>query len=466
MLIQNLKTVEPLKLYAIIILIIINFKIMIKTNVLIIGGGIAGVSAGLTIKKKSPSEKILIVKDEKGIIVRCSEPYALGGKVKLNKIIHSDNEMLKNNRIDFLIDQVIDFLDFPKKKIAITKKGKKIKFNKLILATGAKPFIPPIPGIEKQKNIFVIRQANDIKKIKKTLKNGSQVVVIGGGAIGIETASLLKQAKAKVTILEIANQLMPGAYDADYAQKVKSTLEKNKIKIKLGIKINKIEEKQIITSVGKIKYDLIICSCGVRANTKLAQSLNCRLGKFGVEINQFGQTSVSNIWAAGDCAQAKDLLTGKAIPSQLATTAVIMGKLVGANLSGQKMKFKGALNPAVSCFFNFGIGRVGLTENSAKTDGIKIKVVKSQSLDQYPSQPTSQTIEVKLIFNQNNQQLIGAQIFGGKKSLGMRINLLSLAIAHHLTANDLSQLNYCAHPETTPLPFMEPVVIASEKVIL
>ncbi len=158
------------------------------------------------------------------------------------------------------------------------------------------------------------------------------------------------------------------------------------------------------------------------------------------------------------------MITQKVVPSQLATTAVIMGKTVGMNLAGKLVKFQGVLNPAVSSFFENGVGRVGLTEQEAKNEKIQIIVVRAESTDQYPSQKSAQPIEVKLIFKKANKRLIGGQFFGGKKSLGMRINLLSLAIAHHLTAKDLANLNYCAHPEETPLPFKEPIVMASEKV--
>ncbi len=436
---------------------------MTKTDILIIGGGPAGILAGLVGKKLMPKKKIFLIKDEKGVIVRCSEPYVVGNEVCLNQIIHPDEKMLRENGIDFLVDRVIDFWDFPKNRIALTQQGKKIKFKELILATGAKPFIPSIPGIKDQKNIFVLRNANDVRKINQAIKRSLRAVIIGGGAIGVEVAALLKQRGLKVTILEIANQLMPGACDTEKAAKVKNVLEKQKINVKLGVTVKEIKKEAIITSQEKIKYDLIICACGVRASTELAEKLGCRLGKFGIKVNQFGQTSVKGIWAAGDCAQVKSLITQKVIPSQLATTAVMTGKIVGMNLAGKKIKFTGVLNPVVSCFFNFGIGRVGLAEKQAIENGLKIITTEAQSMDQYPSQPNTQPIEVKLIFNLKNRQLIGAQLFGGKKSLGMRVNLLSLAIAHRLTADDLSKLNYCAHPELTPLPFMEPIVMAAEE---
>lgn len=435
---------------------------MKKTNVLIIGGGAAGILTGLVVKKFSPKTKVLVIKDEKDIIIRCSEPYVLGGIANLQKIIHPDEGMFKNNGIDFLIDKVVDFLDFPKKKIALTKDGEKIKFEQLVLATGANPFVPPIPGLKEQKNILTLRQANDLVKIKKAVSKSKKAVVIGGGAIGLEVATMLRRKGLSVTILEVADQLMPGAYDKDYADKIKKVIEDNKIKVKLGVRIQEVNEKEIIIPSEKIKYDFIVCSCGVRPEIELAQKLGCRIDKFGIQINQFGQTSVNDIWAAGDCVQAKDFITGQPIPSRLATTAVLMGKTVAMNLLGKRMTIPKIVNPAVSCFFDFGVGRVGLTKRQAEKSGIKTIIGEAQSTTQYPSQPTAQPIEIKLIFNAGNKRIIGAQLFGGKGSLGMRVNLLSLAITRQLTMNDLAKMNYCAHPEETPLPFMEPIVMAAE----
>ena len=436
-----------------------------KVDTLIVGGGPAGVLAALTQKTLLPKSKILLVKNEKNIVIRCSEPYVIGHKAKINQIVHPDEAMLQKNGVSFLVDEVVDFLNFPQKRIALTKKGLKIEFRNLVLATGAKPFVPPIPGILKNKNAFTLRSAADARKISRALEKSKRIVVIGGGAIGIEVAALSRERKKDVTILEIAEQLMPGAYDADYAEKVKGILEEKGIRIYLGVKVKEVKKKVIVTSKGNIDYDVILCSCGVRANVDLAKKLNCRLGKFGIVVNQFCQTSQEHVWAAGDCAQVRNLITKKLIPSQLATTAVAMGKIVGMNIVAKKMKFQGVLNPAVSCFFQYAVGRVGLTERAAKKEGLKIKVTQAHSVNQYPSQKTSMPLDVKLIFNKKNNQLVGAQIFGGKKDIGMRINLLSLAISQHLDAGKLAQLNYCAHPEETPLPFAEPIVMAAEGMI-
>ncbi len=438
---------------------------MRSTDILIVGGGPAGILAGLAAKQTNPSLKILMVKNEKGITIRCSEPYTLGGKACLNKIIHSDDGMLKKNGLDYLIDEVVDFKNWPQEKVAITKKGEEIKFQKLVLATGAEPFVPPIKRIKEFPNIFTLRRASDVRKIKKQLAKAKQVVVIGGGAIGIETAALLQEAKKKVTLLEAAPYLMAGAYDPDYSQKAQEVLEKNKVKVVCNAQIKEIKAKEIVLAKETIKYGLIICACGVRGNVELAKKLGCKIERFGIKINNQCLTTKKDVYAVGDCAQAKSLLTKKPLPSQLATTAVIMGKVAGLSLAGKKACFAGVLNPAVSCFFDKAIGRVGMTEKEAKENKIKIKTASAQATDQYPTQPTVQPIENKLIFDAKTNRLIGAQVFGGKKGVGLRINLLSLAIANKLTAEKLAQLNYCAHPEETPLPFMEPIVMAAEQIL-
>lgn len=437
---------------------------MAKIDILIIGGGPAGIVASHVAKKNNSKLKILIVKKEKGIAIRCSEPYVIGGKVKLEDIIVPDEEMINKFGIDLIIDEVIE-IDHQNKK-AYTESKEEISYNKLILATGANPFIPPVENTD-LKNVFTLRDTQDTENISNIAKQSLKALVVGGGAIGIEVASLLKEKGLEVTVVEFMSHLVSGTYDEDFSKKVEKTLVDQGINLilKESVKsfIGKDKVEKAITSSGKeIETDLVIISCGVRSEVKLAQEIGAKIGKFGIEVNKKMETSIKNVYACGDCAQALSAITQKPCPSQLATTAVIQGKIAGINAAGGDKQYQGVTNPAVSVVFDTACGCVGVTEKLAQEENIDILVGKANSFTRYTCHPGKKPISLKLIFDKENEQIIGAQIFGGEEGISGRVNLLSLAIQKKLTKKDLAELHHCAHPELTPLPFAEPIVMAAE----
>jgi len=432
-----------------------------KTDILVVGGGPAGILAGMSAKMTNPKLDVTLIKKEKGVTIKCSEPYVIGDVLKLKNIVFSD-KMISEAGIKLIIDEATK-VD-TKKKVVFTKK-RKINYKKLILATGANPFVPPIPGTN-LKNVFTLRTSDDVKKIYNQIKKAKNIVIVGGGAIGIELASLLSK-KKNVTIIEILPHLVYGAYDEEFSKIVEKTLKKSGIKILKNegvkeIKGNKKVEFLVTTKSKKIKTDMVLFSTGVRSETKLARDTGIRVGKFGIWIKNTMETSIKDVYACGDCAQAIDFITKKPTSSQLATTAVFQGKVAGANAAGMKNKYDGVVNPAVSAFCGIAIGRVGFTEKQAKENGFKIVTGNSESSTKYPYHPGAKKIKIKLVFDKKTRRILGAQIFGGSEGVSQRINLLSLAIYNRMKIENLMELNYCAHPELTPLPFAEPIVMAAE----
>ena len=439
---------------------------MTKTDVLIIGGGPGGIVAGLTIKKLKPSLKVTLIKKEQGVTVLCSEPYALSGVVEPKKIVFPDKKMIIDAGIKLIVDEAkkIDL----KNKFVQTKK-EKIEFKKLILATGATPFVPPIPGRDLE-NIFTLRTIKDVKKIRQGLKKAKNIVIVGGGAIGIEVASLLNEKGKNVTIIELLPHLISGAYDKEFSQEAEDALKQCGVKILTNYRVEKFSGKEKVKYVvanknKKIPADLVLLSIGVRSNIDLAKNAGIKIGKFGIGVDKYQETNVKNVYAIGDCAQAIDFITKKPTPSQLATTAVFQAKIAGANIAGKKISYSGVVNASVSAFECLAIGRVGLTEKQARTTGFKISIGWANSYNRYACHPGACPIKVKLIFEEKTKKILGGQIISGEQGVSQRINLLSLAIKKRMTALDLANLNYCANPGLTPLPFAEPIVMAAESVL-
>ena len=429
-------------------------------KVVILGCGPAGIVAGNTIKSMRPKWNVTIIGKEENIFVRCSAPYAIAGVAKLNKCIKPDS-LVTSNKIKLIRDEAIQINK--KKRIVKTKKGKRIKYDYLIFATGARPFVPPVKGIN-LKNVFSLRTAKDTRRIKNALKKSKDVVIIGGGMIGVELASLLVK-KYRVTIVEMLPHLLYMSYDDEFCERVEKILKKNGIKLILGKKVERIEGKERVKAVivkGKrIKADVVIFSTGIRPNVKLAEEIGVKVGKIGIKTNAEMRTNVPRIYAIGDCAETFSCITKKLIPSGLVTTAILQAKIAALNIVGIKTRFGGVTNPSVTSIFDYSLGRVGLTERDAENNKIKIIVRRFENLTKYDMQPGAMPLIAKVIFDKK-KRIIGAQVFASGNITAGLIDFFSFAIANKLSADKLKALHYSAHPELTPLPFFNVIVSTCE----
>ncbi len=437
-----------------------------RYDLIMIGGGPAGIVAGQAAKQANPELKTCLIKKDKGIPIRCSEPYVLGGYSELKSIVASD-EMITGSGTEVVIDEVTNIA--PDKKEVRTKENKTYEYDKLILATGANPFVPPLPGKD-LKNVFTLRTPDDVKNIEEAIKEANDIAIIGGGAIGIEIASVFRRKDKNVTLVELLPNLISGAYDKDYSKKAEEVLKKSGVRVITGKKVNELRgdtkvNSLILESGEEIKSELVILAVGVRSELELAKKAGANIGKFGIETNERQETSLEHVYACGDCAQAIDFITKKATPSQLATTAVFQGRVAGINAAGGDSSYAGVLNSAVSVISNIAVGRTGLTEEQAKKEGFELVIGEASSHTRYTCHPGAKKIDVKLIFDKKSKIILGAQLFGGEEGISQRVNTLSLAIKNKLTVQQLAVMDYCAHPELTPLPFAEPIVMAAEEAL-
>ena len=437
-----------------------------KKNIIIIGGGGAALFSGATVLQMSKKYNVYMISDEE-LYCRCSSPYILNKRAELKNTIMPD-EMITKFGIKLIKGKAIN-INYEKKivKFESEKEIKNIKFEKLIFATGAKPFIPEIPG-NKLKNVFKIRTANDIKNIEQSIKKCKSVTIIGGGVIGVEIASALRQRKLKINMLIIEDKVFQRISDEEYSTLVNNHLKNNKINIINNAKINRIVGENKCESIiydkdekyHTLKTDIVIFATGVRANLELAKSINIKTNNFGIIVDDYMKTNLKNVYAVGDCCVAKSFISKKNEPSQLATNSVIQGKILGKNLAGIKTKYTGHTSATVLEFLNSEFGCAGYNEKQCKKAGIKYYTGISHSTDIYQDLKNARNIQVKLIFNKKTNKIIGVQSYG--KNLIWIVNLISFAIIQNTSINDLINLDYASHPSVSPWPFMDPIVDACE----
>ena len=304
---------------------------------LILGNGAAGLSAAKAIRERDLTGSIVIASNE---------PYMTYNRPMLTKsmVAELDAESIaveeaswyEENQVYQLLGKEVKAIDTKEKEAEFTD-GTKLKYTKLIYALGSECFIPPIPGKDKPQ-VIAIRRMSDIEKIEKLLDAVKNVVVIGGGVLGLEAAWELKKARKEVAVLELAPQIMGRQLDEAASEMLTAISESNGIKIHTGVQIASIEGEEAVTGVklsdGTVfPAELVIVSAGVRANTQVAQTAGVSINR-GVVVNAAMETNVENIYACGDCAEYDGI--NYAIWPQ----AIEQGKVAGANAAGDKLEYE------------------------------------------------------------------------------------------------------------------------------
>ncbi|MEM3061705.1 MAG: FAD-dependent oxidoreductase, partial [Candidatus Bathyarchaeia archaeon] len=251
---------------------------------------------------------------------------------------------------------------------------RKLKFNKLILATGGRPFKPNIPGINK-KGVFQIRSIEDALKIREFAKSGGKAIVIGAGFIGLMMGEALFNRGMKVTVVEKLPQVLPALFEPELSKVIQNNLEKKGIEFMLNATADEIYGGKKVSKVkvleSKLESSLVICATGVIPNLYLAEQIGLKLGRKAILVNGYCRTSIPDVYAAGDCTETLEYISKKISYIPVGSIAAMEGKISGANAAGKLIKHKGMIRSQNERIFNLDLVSMGLTFNEAKSLGIK-----------------------------------------------------------------------------------------------
>ncbi len=437
-------------------------------KVVVVGCSGAGAMAAKMVKTINPSLDVTIIREqeEKGLLTRCATPYIASGNVMVDPS-YKDDAIFTSQGIKLVNVKAVG-VD-RKLKIVTTADGIKYPYDKLVLATGAKPIIFSIPGIDLA-GVFTLRTSGDAINILNWInsKRVKNVIVVGAGAIGIEIAYLLAQHGLKIIVVEMLDNVMARSLDKDMAEEIEEYIETKGVDLKLSQKVEAViggkEVAEVKFSSGEqLKTEMVIISGGVEPNSYLAKKAGLEMGRFGLKVNEYLQTSDEDIFAAGDLIEYKSFITGKPIFGQLRPNAVIGGRVAAKNLLGLKVKFPGLINSFATKFFDQAIAAAGITENEAKENGIDVISTKQKSMSKHSMMREKKPYTLKLIFDKQTKKLIGGQIISLAPSPVKHIDVIAMAIRTGLTALDLTTLRCAGQPELSPDPGMEPIALAAEK---
>ncbi len=437
-------------------------------DVIVIGGGPAGVIAAITAKKTYPSKKILVIKSVGCGVIPCGIPYMLTTLLK-----PEDNALgnapLEKNKIDFKVDEVIE-INKEKKEIK-TKNNEILGYEKLVLAMGSNPIMPPIEGIEKKGVYNIQKEMNHLKNLKKDCEEAKNIVIVGGGFIGVEFADELSKLKnAKISIVELMPKVLANSFDPEFSELAKQKLVDEKINLILGEKVLKFNGSERVESISlsnnkQIPAELVILGIGASPNSDIAKRAGLEIGKGnGIIVDEYLRTSDSNIFAIGDCAEKKDFFTRKRINIMLASTATAEARIAGANLFKINVlrENKGTIAIYSTQVGDLVLGSAGMTETTAIKEGFEIIVGNTECTDKHPGgMPGTNKLKVKLIFSKQSHILLGGQVAGGN-SAGEIINIIGLGLQKRILLTELETLQMATHPKLTPAPTMYPLVTAAQ----
>ncbi|WP_456488633.1 FAD-dependent oxidoreductase [Caminibacter pacificus] len=426
-------------------------------DVLVIGGGVAGFVSAINAKQFYPQKRVVLIEKNPKKLVPCGIPYIFN-TFSIDDDLMNLEKKLKKHGVELIEDEIKE-IDFQNKEAIANEK---YKFDKLIIATGSKPKIPPIQGI---KNAYFIKKEYDyLKNLLEKTKNAKNITIIGGGFIGLEVADELAKNGKNIMLIEMMKNILPNSFDEDFSKKAQESLHKN-ITLKLNARVEKIGKNYVLVDDEKIASDLTIVTTGFSPNTEF---LDVEKNEFGfIKTDEYLRVK-KDIFAVGDCVEHKEFFTANPTPLMLASTAAFDARVAAANLYSLQIirHNKDSLNIYSTVIGDKVFAAVGITENMAKKEGFEVIVTKAKSYNTHPPKFSHSTdVEVKLIFSKKDLYLLGAQIVGGI-STGEMINILGLAIQKNATASDLYTMQIGTHPLLTPPPTLYPIAVAAGKALV
>lgn len=441
---------------------------MTTADIVILGGSAAGVTAAITASRHHPDKRILLVRKEKQVSIPCGIPYIFGTLGSPEKNLIPDS-VLEANRIGLLIAEATK-ID-RERHVLSTSEGE-IRYERLILATGSLPTMPPIPGMDLDGVFAILKEVEYLRLLQRRLQQAKDVVIIGGGFIGIELADEINKIGGKnVTVLELAANCLSLSYDPEFCTEMEGQLRSRGITVRTSATVEQIVGDKSAIAVqlkdgSSIPADLVILGIGVQANVELAKDAGLRLGLTGgVAVDRTMQTSDPAIFACGDCAEKISFFGGGPSPLKLASIAQLEARIAGANVYGLRRESDGTLGVWSTAVGDVAMGTAGLTESMAKQRGYQVVCGVVETPNRHPGgMPGAAPMKVKLVFESHSQVLIGGQV-RGNMSVGEMINAISACVQKRMTAEDIALFQMGTHPALTASPIAYPLVNAAEVAI-
>ena len=427
-------------------------------KIIIIGGVAGGMSAAARLRRLDEKSDIIVI-EKSGYVsfANCGLPYYIGGviKEKDNLLLETPSTLKEKFNLDVRVKSEAVSINREKKEIKIknieTNDEYTESYDKLLISTGAKPFVPDIKGLE-EAGYLTLRNIEDMEKISSCIDSDGykNAVIIGGGFIGLETAENLKHKNINVTVIEKADQVM-APLDPEMASFIHGEIKRRNIALYLNSDITEISnsgKKKIIKlkSGEVVETDIIIASIGVVPDSELAKNAGLKMSSKGaVEVDEYLKTSDNDIYAAGDVIEIKNAVTGQKALVPLAGPANKQGRTAADNILGREEKYTGTIGTSIMKFFNMTAASTGINEKYLKKQDINYKslfIIKADHAGYYPG---ASDIYFKILFEPETGKIFGAQAVG-EKGADKKIDIIATAILGNISVYKLKDLETAYAP--------------------
>ncbi|HBA48283.1 MAG TPA: CoA-disulfide reductase [Lachnospiraceae bacterium] len=427
-------------------------------KVVIIGGVAGGATAAARIRRLDEQAQILVF-ERSGYIsyANCGLPYYIGDVIhdKEELTLQTPESFYARFRVEMKVRHEVTAIHPDRKKVTVKNlEGGEIfeeSYDKLILSPGAKPTQPRLPGVGLDK-VFTLRTVEDTLRIREFIErhHPKSAVLAGGGFIGLELAENLREQGMEVTIVQRPRQLM-NPFDADMASFIHSQMRKHGVRLALGHTVEGFEEREggvdiLLKEEAPLHADMVILAIGVTPDTGLAKEAGLELGiKGSIVVNDRMETSVPDIYAAGDAVQVKHSVTGESALISLAGPANKQGRIIADNICGGDSRYFGSQGSSVIKVFDMTAATTGINETNARKAGLDVDTVILSPMSHAGYYPGGRVMTMKVVFEKGTYRLLGAQIVG-YEGVDKRIDVLATAIHAGMSAIALKDLDLAYAP--------------------
>ena len=443
-------------------------------HLLVIGGDAAGMSAASQARRLLGPDELMITVLERGgttSYAACGIPYWVAGLVaeRARLVARRAEEFRARQAIEVLLGTEAIAIDTAARSVRARDLATGVEtdraYDDLLVATGAVPVLPPVPGLDSP-GVMPVRTLDDGQALLDALaaRAPRRAVVVGGGYIGLEMAEALRLRGLDVALVDLAPQPMT-TLEPELGALVADALRADGVDLRLGTPLTGVETggdgwvRAVTTPDGTIETDLVVLGTGVRPASDLAAAAGVPIGPSrGLVTDPRMRTPIDGVWAAGDCAETVHRVTGRPVSFALGTVANKQGRIAGLNLGGATGTFPGVLGTAITKYHDLEIARTGLSLREAAAAGLDAVATSAESRTRAHYYPDAAPITVLLVTERGTGRLLGGQIVGGPGA-GKRIDALAVALWNGMAVEDLVQLDLAYAPPFSPV--WDPVLTAA-----
>lgn len=436
---------------------------------MVIGGGAAGASAAARARRLAPDAEVTLI-EASGMITHapCGVPYALSGLVPSYRMLrtYSPEKFASERGIGVLTNSVAQDVDPDGRTVLVRRNGEtvRIKWDALVLATGARPLVPRIEGLEDVRPL-TFRHPEDVPGATSRLERVKRVAVIGGGYIGVELAEALVDMGKEVSLFEMMERLLPGPFDPEISRVLEERVRGAGVRVHLSEPVRALSRRSegvvVNTDSGSYEVDDVVIGVGVRPNVDLALKAGVKLGATGaVETDDLMSTNVDGIFGAGDLVEKYHLVLRKKVWMPLAPAANKEGQVAGANaVSRGSLRMRGIVGTAVTRFKDLYLARTGLGQEEASKNGFDVESTTIVAKTKAGYFPGGVEVTVKMIAERGSGRVLGLQAAGRDPVVAAYADIAAVAIERRMSTEDVffSDIGYM--PATAPV--WHPLIVAA-----